>query len=244
MTTVAIHQPEYFSVASYVDKLLRSDVFVLLDSVQFNRESTQHRMKILTAHGPHYWLTIPFDSRDKFARIDQVRIVDSLWANRHRTTLHHAYARAPCYAEIAPHLDAFYRDEARDTLVSTAATMSTYLLARLFPSRSRRVMGVPLVEHLDLQTALPTERTARLVAICTRLHADVYLSGFTGYTYLDLAQFMKAGVRVQRQHVDIAAYPQLQQSFFPFSPSLSILDVLCNVGVDETRRLIEAGRRA
>ena len=51
---VAIHQPAYLPWFGLVDKIARADVFVLLDTVQFNRRAYQHRTLYSTADGPRY----------------------------------------------------------------------------------------------------------------------------------------------------------------------------------------------
>lgn len=248
MTLVAIHQPEYFSVPSYVDKLLRSDVFILLDSVQFNRASLQHRMLLLDPNFGPIWQTIPFVHAFP-QRINEVRISpmhNKQWPSAHRAALHAWYCRAPFYAEIAAKLDLFFV-EGRDTFVCTTAAFSTFRLADWLPPCVNAIVNVDAAmtvgEWRGYHAPLSTDKTGRLVDLVQRVGGDTYLSGYTGYSYLDLAQFDKAGIRVIRQHVEIAPYPQIG-SPTAFIPHLSILDMLCNVGIDDTRRRIEAGRRA
>ena len=49
--TVAIHQPNYFPYLGFFHKLVRCDVFVILDNVQFNRGGFVNRNRIKTAGG-------------------------------------------------------------------------------------------------------------------------------------------------------------------------------------------------
>ena len=53
MKTIAIHQPEYFPWLGFLDKSRQVDAFVLLDNVQFDRSSLQHRAKVLGPNDPH-----------------------------------------------------------------------------------------------------------------------------------------------------------------------------------------------
>src|SRR5581483_2793613 len=72
-------------------------------------------------------------------------------------------------------------------------------------------------------------QTELLVNICKQLDADRYLSGSGGRTYMDLAAFERAGIRVTFQEFTSPMYAQL----FPeagFIPDLSIVDVLFNCG--------------
>jgi len=56
--TVAIHQPNFFPWLGYFDKIIRSNVFVFLDEVQFPKKggSWSNRVKMLIA-GEAKWVT-------------------------------------------------------------------------------------------------------------------------------------------------------------------------------------------
>ncbi|HHT9160132.1 MAG TPA: WbqC family protein [Candidatus Brocadiaceae bacterium] len=45
---IAIHQPQYLPWIGYFDKIDRSDVFVLLDNVQYKKNEAQNRNRIRT----------------------------------------------------------------------------------------------------------------------------------------------------------------------------------------------------
>ena len=55
---VSIHQPHYLPWLRYLDKIARSDLFILLDDVQYEKNGFQNRNKIKTAQGWAY-LTVP-----------------------------------------------------------------------------------------------------------------------------------------------------------------------------------------
>ncbi len=55
---VSIHQPAYLPWLGYLDRIARSDLFIFLDNVQFERNSFTNRNQIKTANGP-VWLTVP-----------------------------------------------------------------------------------------------------------------------------------------------------------------------------------------
>ena len=58
MTKVAIMQPTYLPWSGYFGLMQTVDVFILLDSVQFDKRSWQQRNQIKTPQGPQ-WLTVP-----------------------------------------------------------------------------------------------------------------------------------------------------------------------------------------
>src|SRR3990172_1545562 len=95
---VAIHQPEYFPPLSFFHKALHVDRFILLDTVDFNRENCQHRAKIKGPQGP-FWMTIPFRHRSP-QRFREVKIARSGWWDRHQKSLQTCYGRAPFLHEL------------------------------------------------------------------------------------------------------------------------------------------------
>jgi hypothetical protein len=72
MTTVSIMQPYFLPFAGYFRLFAASDVFVLLDDVQFPRRGWVHRNRLHNRVGDLAWLTLPLS---KGAR-DSTRIID------------------------------------------------------------------------------------------------------------------------------------------------------------------------
>ena len=75
--TIAISQPTYLPWLGYFDLIDQSDTFVLLDSVQFEKQSWQQRNRIKTPSGL-LWLTVPVVFRGRLEqRIHEVEIRDA-----------------------------------------------------------------------------------------------------------------------------------------------------------------------
>ena len=105
---VAIHQPEYLPHLGLLAKIKAVDLFVLLDDVQFNRASLQHRAKIAGPRGME-WLTIPFRHAHP-QTIDAVEIADPTWWWQHRNRIAGIYQAAPGYAAARPYIDRLLAD--------------------------------------------------------------------------------------------------------------------------------------
>ncbi|HEY3277770.1 MAG TPA: WbqC family protein, partial [Syntrophorhabdaceae bacterium] len=57
---LSIHQPSYFPWLGLLDKIAKSDVYMVMDEVQLTDAAYQHRNIFLTADGKIKYLTIPF----------------------------------------------------------------------------------------------------------------------------------------------------------------------------------------
>lgn len=221
MTTLAIHQPEYFPWLGYFDKLSRADKFVLLDSVQFDRSSLQQRTRVVGPSGP-VWMSIPFVH--KFPqRIDEVAVADQRWPTKHWKTLQACYGKAAGWKSLAPRLEAFY-GVPRTRLVDVTAESVT-LLADAFGLGAKEVVRA---------SALSVEGTKSdlVLSICRALGATRYLSGRTGATYLDAAAFQAAGIEVVVQAFAVPDYPRARPLSAEEGQGLSALDAALWLGAD------------
>ena len=114
---VAIHQPNFLPWLGFFYKMLRSDVFVLLDNVQFPiGRSYVSRVKIKLSQGA-IWLTVPvshnFGQLTKDVKINN----KELWQEKHLKTLEMNYKRAAYFKPIFELLQEVYFKEEWELLV-------------------------------------------------------------------------------------------------------------------------------
>lgn len=188
MTTVTIHQPEYLPWPGLIDKARRADVLVVLDDVQFNRASLQHRARIAHPDGRAAWLTIPFVHRYP-QLIRDVAFADPEWARAHAVRICDVYRGAPNFARAWADLEVFFATPYRTVAEATEASMAV-----LF-----RAFGVTTPTVRSSTLGADGARGDRVLDICRRLSATTYLSGRTGATYLDADAFAEAGVEIAVQ---------------------------------------------
>jgi hypothetical protein len=215
----AIHQPQFMPWLGYFDKILGSDIFVFLDNVQFKKNEFQNRNKIKTPQG-WMWLTVPV-SYTYPERIDEVKINNRIgWRKKHVRTLAINYQRAPYFHDLFPAVERFYAADSE--FISEVNRESVLLLLGMLGMHKKTQIASALGDF-------PEEPSERLAAICESLGADTYLSGAGGRNYLDLRPFNNRGIAVVFQVFIHPVYPQLYGDFIP---SLSLLDLLFNCGLD------------
>jgi hypothetical protein len=197
--------------------MARSDVFVLLDNVQFKKNDWQNRNRI-KGSGEWQWLTVPVLQRFG-QRIDEVGIDNTKdWGRKHRNALRFCYSRAPFYPEYGEALLEPLRlrwERLLDLNIHCVETM-------------KRMLGLDTsILRASQFGKLPEEPTKRLVAIVSELGASAYLSGSGGREYLDVKRFTLAGIELVFQDYRPPAYPQC---FGEFVPGLSAVDIIFNCG--------------
>ena len=90
---VAIHQPQYLPWLGYLAKWAAADLFVFLDTVQYEKNGWQNRNRIKTADGAR-WLTVPVHARLGTPIADVAIDCEQSWSARHLRAIDGAYADA------------------------------------------------------------------------------------------------------------------------------------------------------
>lgn len=216
---VSIHQPQFLPWVPYFLKIADSDVFILLDSVEFQKNGLQNRNRIKTAQGAS-WLTVPV--RQKLGqKILEVRIDNSMdWRKKHWLTVSQNYRRAAAFHQFERELlDAYEKDW--DFLVDLNLHLLELMLqwmkisTRLLRSSAMRAegKGSELVQNL-----------------CQEVGATRYVSGVGALEYIDPDAFRSAAIDIDfRPPALPSAYPQ-QYPKAGFINDLSALDLLLNCG--------------
>ena len=213
---VAIHQPQYFPWPPYLHKAMTADVFVYLDTVQFNKNGLQNRNRIKTAQGPK-WLTIPI--KQLFGqRIQETAIADSRATMKHWKTIVANYSRSAGFVR--------WRDELQDlldrefvSLCDIAIASTEWMLSKL-NARSRRIRASDI-------NGLQGEASRMVASVCQALGASTYFTGTGAMAYLDPRDFADIKCEIVVQNWQPFTYDQLYPEV-GFVSDLSTIDLLLN----------------
>jgi hypothetical protein len=218
---IAIHQPNYLPYLGFFHKMAQSDIFVLLDNVQFVRDLFQQRNKIKTSHG-WMWLTVPvkhnFLSKPNINEIEIDLERNANWGKKHWNSLTTNYGSAPYFKKYKEQLHDIYCFRTWTKLVDLNETLIKWVADEL-------KIKVKFVRASSL--GVEGKSTELLVNICKSLGADTYLSGRTGKSYMDEGLFIKNKINLQYHHF---IHPTYKQLFGDFIPNMCILDLLFNHG--------------
>lgn len=219
MTTVVVSQPMLFPWAGMFEHLALADVHVHYDDVQFSKGSFTNRVQIKTAAGTS-WLTVPLARRAMSDLIIDLAADDRQhWRARHARFLVETYRDAPHHREMLDLVDEVYAD--RSTPLVRVLERSMEVVARRFGS----LASSPV--HRSSELGIGGTGWQRVLDIVRAVGGDVYLTGHGASRYLDHDAFEAAGVEVRYMDYSCTPYPQLHG---PFTPYVSILDLIANVG--------------
>lgn len=227
---VGIHQPHYLPWLRYLEKIDRSDVFIVLDDVQYEKNGFQNRNKIKTAQGWSY-LTVPI-LKPTQRPICEIEIDNRTnWREKHARSIELSYRKAPFFEQIWPGLSELYAREWTRLAPLNRAMLELYLQQAGIDTR--------LVYSSEMVTV--GQSTERLAELCRLVGGDTYLSGaYAVEAYLDPEILRAAGIRLAFQSWTAPVYPQLYPQA-GFIPDLAIIDLLFNVGPDAGKVLRGSG---
>lgn len=219
MTTITVLQPGFLPWLGFFDQMIRSDVFVYYDDVQFDKHGWRNRNRIKTPKGPA-WLTVPVRHGGLHGQsILDVEIDNSKnWTRKIIATISQNYTRSPYCKTYVSELDELLCASTWDRLVD----LDLHLIELM-----RRWLNVSTKTVRASELGIDGTQSGRLVALCRHFGADRYLSGNAAKDYLQQDLFDEAGISVVWQDYVHPLYRQLHGDFIPY---LSALDLILNLG--------------
>ncbi|HEX6504197.1 MAG TPA: WbqC family protein [Terriglobales bacterium] len=216
---VSIHQPAYLPWLGYFDRLVASDAHVVLDHVQFEKNSFINRNKIRTRQG-WGWLTLPIRTAGRFGDlpINQVEIANETpWASKHWTALRMNYGKSPFFPEHADFFRTIY-ERRWNKLVDLTREITDYVV---------EAFRITTPRYFSSELNVGGKKDELVLNICRQLGAKVYLSGPMGRNYLREEMFQDAGIAIRYHDYSHPTYPQTYPGFEPY---MAAVDLLFNMG--------------
>lgn len=216
---LSANQPYFFPFPGFFYKAYLSDVFVILDDVQFPRGTTWITRNRFKNDQGSLWLTVPVKKKGLgLQKIDAIRICyDGRWPRKHLESLKNAYSRAPYFKVHLDFLEALCSTKF-EKLIDLNLRIIRYFLQQL---------KIETQVVLSSELGIRSTGDKRLIEICREMGASRFLAQSPAQKYLDADRFADAGIRLAQFKPPLLVYPQLWGSFIP---NLSLLDLIFNCG--------------
>ena len=219
MRTATIMQPTYLPWIGYFDLMDQSDVFLFLDSVQFDKSSWQQRNTIKTPTG-ELLLTVPVFSKGKRDQtICEVQIDQTTnFVEKHIKTIERCYGKAPFFEKYIHELAVILMKK-HHYLAELTIELIDWL---------REAIGIKSELIRSSSLGVQGRKIELLVAICKSVRAERYLSppGSKGYIEENNI-FSRNNINLEYHDFRHPVYKQLYGDFIPY---LSVIDLLFNEG--------------
>lgn len=214
-TILTAHQPLYIPWLGFFQKVSMSDVFCLWDDVQFSPNDYIHRNRIKSPNGP-IWLTVPVHTKDHREKTINDMCIDNSqnWRRVHWNSLMVAYGnKGPYFESYNNFFEQVYKKD-WEKLADLDEYILTYLLKEL---------GISVTFLKASEQQFEGKKSDRVLDMCIKLGADLYIFGEMGEDYADRDLFSDKGIKILFQNYKHPEYPQLYGDFISH---LSVLDLL------------------
>ena len=226
---LAAHQPQYLAYTGYFDKMDQSDIFVLLDTVQYKKNEWINRNRIKTKDGPLY-ITVPVSFNFGDPIKDVIIPANNPWKKKHLKTLQTYYSKTDFFQSFLDILEEFY---------SGNYTRMGELNCKLVKAIAQK-LGITTKIYIasDLPD-MPEHPDRRLIALCKHFACQTYLAGSGGKDYMTRDEWSGSGINVAFHSFTEQPRRQLHGEFVP---NLSIADLYMNEG-DRSMNLLRDNRQ-
>mgnify|MGYP003585779158 CR=1 FL=1 len=213
---VTAHQPSYLPWLGYFQKIMKSDIYVFLDSVQFEKNSFTNRNKIKTPQGS-VWLTIPVLTKDHTKlTINEIQIDNRQdWKRKHLNAIFLNYKKAPRFEYCYSKLEVLYQSQSQLLSEICWEHLNFWL----------NELGINKKVVRSSQLPITSKKSELILDLCRYFGAHHYISGVLGRNYLTEDIFRQAGIHIEYQDYHHPIYPQLWGEFIPY---MSIIDFWMN----------------
>ncbi len=186
---VGIHQPNFLPWLGYFHKMVRSDVFVLLNDVQFSKNSVGNRSHIKRKDNIASYLTAPVKlSQKSFSAYNQVELdFGPRWPDKAINSIKDAYSKAPFFKKIFPQVS--------DIIIKHhphLAALNIELIQFVMDYLDIRT-PIMLSEDIPIEEA---KKSDLVLEISKHLGATIYLSGTGARAYNDEQKFSDNHIKI------------------------------------------------
>ena len=222
---LAISQPMFFPWVGLFEQIKLSDIFIHYDDVQYPQgRSFISRVQIKTSAGVS-WLTAQVSRAESGHLINQTILVSGNdWRGNHLKTLKHSYAKAPFFGEMF--------DLASDLYSLPTNNLSEFNINSI--EKISDYFGLKTKFFKSSDIGFNSSSSEKLLDLCLNYKAADYITGLGAINYLDYSVFENNHINVNYMKYKKKAYPQLHGEFTPF---VSILDAIANLGKDASNLL-------
>jgi hypothetical protein len=211
LTVVTISQSMYFPWLGHFELFRLADVYCHYDDVQLSR-GFYNRVQVIT-DGVTELISVPLTKKKQRQLISQSLLqINDTWISKHRNKLRESLRKAPFFNCAIEIFNGVYNES--HELLQNINRLSILKICDFLDLSRSTITSDSCGMHRNLSGS------ARLLAICKDLGADVYLTGHGGLNYLDHESFEKNGVEVHYIKYRFEQYEKLNSIYSPFVTSL------------------------
>ncbi|MGM0503189.1 MAG: WbqC family protein [Bacteroidota bacterium] len=217
---LSIHQPNFIPWLGFFYKIALSDIFVILDTVQYPRgKSVANRNKIKSPNGI-IELVVPITrpkGQEGKASYKEVAFADKKWSRKALKTIQNSYSKAPFFESYYNYLSELFQHD----------SFSEMNIKFIYDTVEKLGLSTQIIKLSDFATSAFGQKNDLIINLCKETGASIYLSGMGAKKYNNQELLNKNNITLKYMEYQHPEYPQINGEFISH---LSIIDLFFNTG--------------
>lgn len=219
------HQPQFFPYLGIFNKILKSNIFVFVDSVKFSKKSWYNRTLLKDKKDNIFYFTIPVIVNTN-QEIKDIKIADHFWKKKQLKSIELNYQSTKYFNDLFPHIENILLNKSQFLIDYSIPSMSIILekigfsSKKLFTQSSEKING---------------SKNELIVNLTKHFNAKKYLSGEGAKSYIDETFLKKNDIEHSFNKFE---HPKYNQKGKIFTPNLSVIDCVFNNGFDKLKEIL------
>jgi hypothetical protein len=228
---LGIMQPYFMPYLGYFSLIKHTDLFILLDEVQFMRHGWIERNRILKQTGGWQYIAVPLQRHSQKIQIKDIQINNGIpWKRKMLDQLGY-YKGAPYYWEVKKLLDIIFANDLQD--ISHLNQKCLKEVCKFLDIKT----PIHIFSEMGLEIEIAKAADEWALSICNAI-PDVteYWNPPGGKNFFDTEKYKNNGLEIKFQQIELLEYKQKGETFIP---GLSILDVMMFNGRDKIHEMLD-----
>jgi len=173
-----------------------SDLFVYLDDVQYEKNYFQNRNKLVDKEGNVFYATVPLRKSSSSKKINEKKILFPDYTKKYLNKIYDSYNKTPFFNDFFERFKSiilYDHENLADLNISIISWMKEILGIKTSVIRSSQITYAGKKSDLNL-------------SICCELKATKYLTGMSGFSYLNIESFKKNKIEIIEHNPQIKSY--------------------------------------
>jgi hypothetical protein len=223
---VSIHQPNFMPWPGFFNKIIQSDIFVILDDVKCSKNSFFNRSKFASGKNT-FWLTVPLAKKSYSLKIYNAETPNKKWIDKHIKyfeNTHGATQERKFYNTI---IEEYERLRHEDCMLISDFNISLIQNIVDFLEIDSRI-----VKSSELNIPDRFLKQDRVIEIVKKMSGKTYISGKGAREYQDREIFVLNNIDLEYNNFNPDPF-QLSEG-----ENVSIVDFILREGIWKTKKLL------
>ena len=219
---VGMHQPNMMPWIGYFYKIFQSDVFILVDDIQFIKTGSSYTNSVsFNERGETIKLTVPIKRvKGETQNINETTPVDHDWKRKYKKRIELAYCKCDYYQEE--------KDFIFKLITNPTNNHAQYNIHFIKEIAKRLNISTEIVVSSSLNVEKIENATDRIIKLANAVDATHYISGRGGDKYQNQKLFSNNNIELTYSNFIDFEYKQYRTK--TFIKGLTIIDAIFNIG--------------